>query len=733
MKFKLISTRLDGILLSNPLRSVSSLMKTFFEGKRRRIISPSLNLLLLLLLLFFAGTSSAAVPEPSRHWDAFLDVGYRFTLLPGDELGELVKGEGSRYKQTLSQYAALLESQTEGSGAAGSGFLQPDLLRRLAVAHFILYLESGKKEHLDKAEKRISLLAEKSNTPRITFWHNFILAHHSLVKRESLEFSHHVFRIWNDVIMELEKAQSMLGTNIGITGFNTSLPYLYENLVFLILNHGIVEEKLADLHTLGVIIWSMKDRLEKDKGYYQLAESVWKRMYGLTSDNFNINYAMALLEGETRWLDFESSKSPVEARKHFEEAENYFQFAFKWADTRKGQAAILSKLMESMTKVLNDMVQRRKNVSHEAFRETPDYSLELTATARTLFLEMSDDDLINNRGWQIEGFASRDNYIKAMHSIWLNSLQLDILIARYFRQGIDNSKNGEKKIHFIDMASQPMLDYLDFFEEFTQNGHTPIVPDNAYFYAAYFASELAELHRMKASYTGDMLEYNMAFIRQLQAIEIYPFDVIGILNLTMQVSQDGTLNKYITNVWPIADRIPQSETIKRWQTKNKLPFINEVNSLKYLVPETMRSAPSIIGLQTGNSSRNRLIEDTILLAQLIKLILQSDGAKKINQLMDEISIELEKGLSIRKALEKSLPRDMMDKAKPVIALLDSCDYSKLKKALFRNPDNEYHALFRSFYHEKDEKELRHMRLLRAFRESWSLQQQNAIKYRREVK
>ena len=695
-----------------------------------------LVLILLLLPMFLTGTLSAAEIKPSRNWDALLDVGYRFTLLPGDELGELVKGEGARYGQTLPQYVQIWETIIEqGSSDASdnASFLPPDVFRRLAVAQLILYLESGKKEHLDEAEKRIAMLAKKRKTPRITFWNNFILAYQNLEKRESLAFTHHVFRIWNDVIMELEKAQSMLGTNIGITGFNTSLPYLYENMVFLILNHGIVEEKLADLHPLGVIIWSMKDRLEKDKGYYQLAESVWNRMYGLSSDNFNINYAMALLEGETRWLDFESSKSPIEARKHFEDSENYFQYALKWADTRKGQAAILSKLMESMTKVLNDMVQGRNSVSHEGFRESPDYSLALTAAARNLFLEMSNDDLIHNGGWQVEGFASRDNYIKAMHSIWLNSLQLDILIARYYRQGIDKAKRGEEKIHIIDLASQPMFDYLDFFEEFTQNGHSPIVPDNAYFYASYFASELAELHRMKANYTSDMVEYNLAFIRQLQAIEIYPFDIIGILNLTMQVSQDGTLNKYITNVWPIAERIPQSETIKRWQTKNKLPFINEVNSLRYLVPETMRSAPSIIGLQTGAASRQRLIEDTILLAQLIKLILQSDGAKKINQLMDEVSVEMNNGLTLKKAIEKSLPKDMLDKAKPVIALLDSCDYSRLKKALFRNPENEYHALFRSFYHEKDEKDLRHMKLMRAYRESSSLQQQGGKKYRKEVK
>jgi len=496
MKFKFVPS---------PVKGITTLTKLFSAGKKEKIACRVLTLLMFSML--FAGTVFAAEGEPSRHWDAFLDVGYRFTLLPGDELGELVKSEGSRYGQSLPKYVTLWESQIDGQGAIGAkdsgSFLPPDVFRRVAVAYLILYLESGKREYLDKAERKIVLLAGKRSTPRITFWQNFILAHQSLVKRESLAFTHHVFRIWNDVVMELEKAQSMLGTNIGITGFNTSLPYIYENMVFLILNHGIVEEKLADLHPLGVIIWSMKDRLEKDKGYYQLAESVWNRMYGLTSDNFNINYAMALLEGETRWLDFESSRSPAEARKHFEESENYFQFALKWADTRKGQAAILSKLMESMTKVLNDMVQGRKNVSHDAFRDSPDYSLALTATARDLYLEMSNDDLIHNGGWQVEGFSSRDNYIKAMHSIWLNSLQLDILIARYYRGNIDRSKAGEKKIHFIDLASQPMFDYLDFFEEFTQNGHTPIVPDNAYFYAFYFASELKAM----ADCTVDVREF----------------------------------------------------------------------------------------------------------------------------------------------------------------------------------------------------------------------------------
>ncbi|MBE9535726.1 MAG: hypothetical protein IMF07_00960 [Proteobacteria bacterium] len=681
-------------------------------------------IVIFLFTFFYAAPLFAENKAPSPYWDAFLDVGYRFSLLPAEDIEELLSSEGQKYGQKLSEYLGIWDERIKkdprlkGSPGDTSRYTVPHsdaVYRRIAVGHLIVYLGSGNEKQLDIALQGIGDLAKRRTTPRVAFWNNLVLAHKYLVFKDSLAFSHHVFRIWTDVIQVLETGQIMVGSKIGTTGFVNSLPYLYENIIHLILNHGIVKHKLPRLHSLGTIVWSLQGRLEPDKGYYQLAESIWNRMHGLTSDNFSINFAMAFLEGEIHWINFESTKRADEAVESYRQALAYYTLAMEWADTSKGKVAARSRLMQSMIRILNGMVQGNKIMSHSAFKEVPEVSARVASSAKEFYTELASEASLND-GWLFDGFKKTENSLEAMHDLWTNIAQLDIMLARYYQKSSGKTAGSGAGVGSFTKVSQPLLAYLDFFEGFTEKKHLDIVPDNAYFYAGYIAGELAELHRQRAPYSNDMTEYEFAFARQLQAIEIFPFDIMGILTLAMEASEEGTLKNYMDNVWPLAARLYRSKTINTWAEKGHLTYVSEVENLRTIIPDALKSAPSMIAFPGSSKSGKQLIDDTLILIELQKTILQSDFASKTDSVLSDIAKDMEKGYELKKAIKKNIPADIYSKFKPIMSLIPKCRYSEIKKNLFRNPSNMHHLLIRNIYHEVPNSERRYLKLLNAARE-----------------
>ncbi len=699
----------------------------------------------LLFMLTFINIDSlfAGGEGPSPYWDASLDVGYRFTILPGEDLAAILDGEGTKYGQTLNDYIAKWEDILGKEGKdinseTGGGPLltyNPDAVyRRIAVGNLLLYLSNNNEEFLDAAMKGVEHIAKRRITPRTKFWNNLILAHKRLAQRDAVGFSHHVFRLWIDVIQVLEKGQIMAGSKLGTTGFINSLPYLYENMLHLVLYHGITRHKLPKLHSLASIIWSLQDRLEPGKGYYQLAASIWNRMYGATSDNFNISFAMAILEGEIRWIDFEGSRSSVEAAGAFKESRAYYELALEWADTRKGKAAAMTRLMQSMIKTLNGMAQGSDIMSDPIFDKVPADAAQFAASGRSLYVELSSATFIDG-GWRSGGFEKKEDYVMAMHDLWTNIAQVDIMLAQYYRQVMAKANEPAKNLVYFEKLSEPLFDYLDFFDEFTKKGHKSIVPDNAYFYAAYIAGEVADLHLMRAPYSDDREEYDFAFARQLQAIEIFPLDVMAILSLGMETSQEGTLATYMENVWPIADRLEKSKTIRDWATYKNYPYINEIRSLQNIIPEALKSAPSMIGL-AGNGKRGKeLIDDTLLLTQVQKNILQSDFSGKADAVLADIARDLREGRDIISSVEKNLPADVVSQIVDVMYHIKICRYTEFKKTLFRDPYNIHHSLLRGIYHEVPNGNKRYVKLLNTVRERKEkrIQSGGTFKYRSRAK
>ena len=260
---------------------------------------------------------------------------------------------------------------------------------------------------------------------------------------------------------------------------------------------------------------------------------------------------------------------------------------------------------------------------------------------------------------------------------------------------------------------KPYLSYLTLFEEFTQSSHKKIVPDNAYFYAAYMASEVANLHRLKAAYSEDSKEHELAFARQLQAIEIFPFDIVGLIELSVQVSQEGMVDTYIDNVWPLIDRFKKSQILKSWaKSKYKKAYLKEALIIQKVIPKAIKSTPSVIGLQDTSKNESELIKETLFLTQLLNSLLLSDVARKADSVLENVAEQLRAGGKMTEILKKTIPKKVFNQIAPEIALIEKYNYGGLKRTLFRNLDDERHALFRGLYHEVPSAELRYLELLK---------------------
>ncbi len=665
-------------------------------------------------------TYEDAFPTPAPYWDAFIDVAYRFTLLPSEDLSAIIEGEGERYGQSLEEYTNIWHDKLkECRRCFGNAKRQSitthsdDAYRRLAVGHFLLYLAKGDQDTLSHSREEIEELASRRALPRIKFWLHMIMSHQYLYEKDSIAFSHHVFRIWEDVIQVLESAKAMTGANMSSGGFINSLPYLYENIVHLVLYNGVVKHKLPNLNSLSMVIWSLQDRLESDRGYYQLAESIWNRMYGQTSDNFNINYAMAFLEGEMHWINFENAVTGAEAAGAYHEAMTYWNLALTWTDTSKGKAAIYVKFMQSMIRILNGKVKGLETVAHPRFDKAPEETRELLGKVKKLFVDLSTPPS-PKYVWSFEGFENRKNYLGTMHLLWTNIAQVNVMLARFHKRGInvDIEKIARDPVSF-KILSQPYLDYLDFFEYFTKRGRNEIVPDSAYFFASYIASELAELYRLRAPYMSDMTDYDLAFARQLQAVEILPIDINGILTLSIQASQQGEVAKYLENVGPLAERLRNSEMVDTWSGYDKFPYSKEMVNLKTVIPEVLMSAPLIIGMVGGDKTTKELIEDTLYVILLKKGLLQSNNARKADKILSSIGEEIKEGADLASASSKWMPAKAMEQVAAEIEALKNNKLSHMKKTLFRNPDDIYHAFFRSFYNEAGNINLRYTGLVKS--------------------
>lgn len=308
----------------------------------------------LLVLPALAGASQ---------WDSLLDVAHRFSWYPKSDLQNLLQEKGTEYGESLEEYRDDL-MQTLTSDVGPDGRLQETALLvgkpladyyRLALSEFCLYLASDEIVHLDNAQTVLSVYSDKQPQGDVAFWKHLFAAYKQMAVKDSPRFVSSVFSLWENVVLKQEVDDILLDAERAKVGFVKELPHLYENIAHLIIRRAIIEQEMPDLAALGTVVLSIGNNLTLDNGYNNLVKAIAERMEGVSSDNYNLNFAVAFLEGTANRNDFESATDPDILVAKFNAARKFYQLAYFWADTNKGRATIMAQYMGFLTYVTRRM------------------------------------------------------------------------------------------------------------------------------------------------------------------------------------------------------------------------------------------------------------------------------------------------------------------------------------------------------------------------------------------
>ena len=231
---------------------------------------------IVMLLVLSVCSLAFAEQEPSSRWGNLIDVAYKFSWYPNKDLQDLLKKKSEEYGKSLEEYCSLLRAELT-KGSSETGLISPDSFvdskdwkayYRLAVAQFCLFLSSDNEIQLENAKTTLSVLSGKMELSNVAFWNYLFQAYSELIKKDRDAFVSSVFQIWQNVILKLEADDIlMMGSKSAKTELVKNLDFLYENLAHLIITRAIIEDTIPDLHPLGVIILSLRDKLTNENGY----------------------------------------------------------------------------------------------------------------------------------------------------------------------------------------------------------------------------------------------------------------------------------------------------------------------------------------------------------------------------------------------------------------------------------------------------------------------------------
>ncbi len=697
--------------------------------------------LLFILIILFSGSAFAQTGVNQSKWDLYLDHAYELTYWDDDELRAWIAHREKEFGQSLNQFTdewhrKIQDSseKTDGVNSVGNGFSHPEqIYRRLAVAELLLYLTSEEKKRLDEAIRVIELLKSKFEKPEIGFWYNFIHAHEAIshndfgIDKSSKLFAENIFRIWLDVILPLEEAHAILNIPsipISVRDFSFSLPYLYENLADIIVNKAIIQCELSNLGSLGAVVRSLNERLSDQKGYAEKVNIIVNRMSGPKSDNNHLNYTVIFMEAEEHRFDVQNrlnEKKPTMAVEDaYEKSLHYYNLAYEWAHTSQGRAAVVSDYLDLLSFTFSRLPQRDSLKESSFFASlSPHNGTFSIRNAINLFEELASPEMRNSE-WKKQGFPDHKSYIASMHSLWNSIVELSLWSAYYHEKGI-SWKNIENHYEKVNLCQADLQLYLKFFERNLNNGHTDVIPDNAYFNAAEASAKLSNLYYMLAPYSSGMTYYYRAFARLLEYVEIFPYNPEAIIELARQLNEMGKPGLYVQYVLPLADRVKGSRSIETWKKiHGSEPLIESLEKLREVMPEVMLRANTLIYLQgngvdiakEGIKSRLKKVQEesrVVLKDKGIHLGSKNlHGAKsKLNKLVQRLSAKgsLSEGPRRQKLINEAKKlageiEELEEAVKIIDRLPEYIEISrKIRKDLAQKMDHPIHVILNRYFHE----------------------------------
>jgi hypothetical protein len=664
----------------------------------------SLRMTMVFILLCLVPCTAMASESPASQWNNLLEVAYRFSWYPKRDLQRLLREKGVEYHQTLEEYRDVLQGDLgirsgEGgrfdAGSPASGMAWKKYYY-LSLAEFTLYLVSDNPLNLDNAQASMAILSGKAGQADVAFWQYLFAAYRELEKGDRSTFIGAVFDLWQNVVLKLEVDDLRMEDPLAKAGFVKSLPYLYENLAHLIIRRAIVGKNMPGLSPLGVIILSIEKRLSVENGYGTVVEATVERMRGLNSDNYNLNFAVAFLEATANRHDFEEEKDPANLIPRYNQAEKFYLLAFDWADSSKARAAVLTQHMGFL-----NYVTRRLLDPDDVLAQEPFFAKVPAAADRYLDQSMALYDTlarpeIRFGGFDAEGFRLAGNYRAAMHKLWDSSAKLAIMLGSYYK-----AQPRGKTLAALFPAESPLMKCCLFFRKHARRD-IDIVPDNAYFLTAYAAGELADLYREVDDFSLDSRAGKLFFGYQLQAVEILPLDVIGILQLAYQANEDGRLEDYFLHTSRIADRLKKTETVRRWLENNDTEYDGIVATIPTAVPQIMENAyPLVNFIQAAGGSEEGMYRKTLAMNQVLLAADDagdSDMAEKLLRAVGAADFS-DGAIMLDGGLQRQIPPGLAGRINGALTENSGYPYARLKNELYASLSSPVHSLLRQLFYE----------------------------------
>lgn len=673
----------------------------------------------MIVLILVCGIHSFAFADklPSQKWDSLIDVAYKFSWYPKEDLLDLLEAKSAEYGQSLEEYCKLLIADLT-NGPTNADLINADSFisgkpwrtyYRLSIAQFCLFLANKSEVNLENAKTTLSVLSGKKELTNVAFWYFLFQAYSDLGKKDRDAFVANVFHIWQDVILKLEIDDILMDSEISKAEFVKDLPYLYENIAHLIISRGIIEEAIPDLYPLSVIVMSMKDKLSTENGYKNIVKAIAERMRGLKSDNYNLNFAVAFVEATANQYEFEDEASASQIASKYNLTHTYYELALSWTDSDKGRAAILTQHMGFMNHITRRLIDRDPLLTgNPLFRKLPGAGSEFVNNAFALYDRLAKLS-IQKDGFVEEGFNNKTNYIKAMHQLWDSSAKLLMTLSSFYE-----TNNKLKGPEDMQPAESPLLQYLSFFQKYAEK-NSEIVPDYAFFLAAYAANQLADLYRQASNYSTKMQINDLALAYQLQAVELFPMDISGILQLAHQTNQEGRINVYLQYVSPLASRLRRSKVASIWLESHSTEYKESIAMVRDVIPDLIDNAPFLVKF-LGNSeeSEEGLCRKTILMTQFLMALQKNHSNGIIEDTLHSIAKQnfSEKDTTLGVLFKIPLPEDLKALANSIPGVETSYRITKLKNELYGSTDNVIHSYLREIYYEIPHDKQNHLELMK---------------------
>jgi hypothetical protein len=420
--------------------------------------------------------------------------------------------------------------------------------RRVVAAKTVQYLRTGDRKPLDEGVALGDTFANKLMYTDFAFWYYYPRALADIQSKDPDALTRDAYALLNNVVLWRESLESGKPSPADMEQRH----YLW-NLADLILTKGIVEGKIAGLEPLGSVVWLLGDRnetlapSEPEMKLLRLIVDVRKYLTGPESDNFRLNYAVAMLEGQKRRAlltqMLNTSQKGAYVEKLFNEARAYQLLAYEWAETGQGKATAVTNYLELVNTALARMKDTLPQAAFDSLVTTPDKIN--TEVAVAVYRGMAEKE---EGGWDQLRFIDRKGYISCAQRLWNALGRNSVLVGEYYLKKMDRD-DFQSVMDNAEPAEKTLLGYVNLFDAFATKGPREIIPDSAYFTYAETLKKLSLLKRIVYSYNKNMDLHGQSINYLLRAIAVYPYDD----GLTEYALDSKNINTGVINMLP--DRV----------------------------------------------------------------------------------------------------------------------------------------------------------------------------------